>query len=216
MMIVEEIMNKEVYTLPPDASIRDALQLLKSKKIRHIPVVDEKQHLVGLVTERDLKNITSSIFQKEIREEILKKPLHSFMIKKVVTGHPLDFVEEVAYLFYDNQIGCLPIVQDGKLVGILSETEVLHTFVELTGANQPGSQIEVKVPDKTGILYEVVTVIHKQKANILSVLVYPDKKDERYKILVFRVQTMNPLELIHALKKEGHTVLWPNMPGISI
>jgi acetoin utilization protein AcuB len=214
-MIVEEIMNKEVYTLPPDATIRDALQLLKSKKIRHIPVVDDTQCLVGLVTERDVKNVTSSIFQKEIREEILKKPLHSFMKKEVVSGHPLDFVEEIAYLFYENQIGCLPIVRDGKLVGILSETDVLHTFVELTGANQPGSQIEVKVPNKSGILYEVASVIHRRKANILSALVYPDKQDERYKILVFRVQTMNPLELINALKKEGHTVLWPNMPGIS-
>jgi acetoin utilization protein AcuB len=91
---------------------------------------------------------------------------------------------------------------------------LLHTFVQLTGANQPGSQIEVKVPNVAGMLSEVSDVFRKNKVNIASVLVYPDK-DERFKVLVFRVQTMNPMALIEELDKEGYTVLWPNIPGIS-
>ena len=117
------------------------------------------------------------------------------MKKNVITGHPLDFVEEVAAVFYEHKISCLPIINDRKLVGIVTETDLLQTLVELTGANQPGSQIEVRVPNHSGKLSEITSIIKKRKANILSVLVYPDKKDEQYKILVIRVQTMNPIWL---------------------
>jgi acetoin utilization protein AcuB len=85
----------------------------------------------------------------------------------------------------------------------------------LTGAHQPGSQIEVRVPNLAGKLSDITSIIKKRKANILSVLVYPDKKDSKYKILVIRVQTMNPIFLIQDLKLAGHHVLWPNLPGVS-
>jgi acetoin utilization protein AcuB len=100
-------------------------------------------------------------------------------------------------------------------VGIITETDLLRTMVELTGAHQPGSQIEVKVPNRSGILYEIAGIIRNRKANILSVLVYPDKTDDRYKILVIRIQMMNPSGLVADIKQAGYQVLWPNLPEIS-
>ena len=138
------------------------------------------------------------------------------MKTNVITGHPLDFVEEIGAIFYEHHISCLPIVKDHKLVGIITETDLLHTLVELTGAHQPGSQIEIKAPNRAGVLNEITTVFRNQKANILSVLIYPDKKDEKFKIVVFRVQTINPTNLIEDLKHAGYQVLWPNLPGINI
>ena len=135
------------------------------------------------------------------------------MTTKIITGHPLDFVEEVAALFYHHKIGCLPIINRGKLVGIITGTDLLHTMVELTGANKPGSQIEIQVENRPGVLYEVAGVFRKNHINIHSVLVYPDPENEKYKILVFRVATINPLRVIEHLKKEGLHVLWPNMSG---
>lgn len=214
-MIVEQIMQQEVHTLSPDDKIGTALQLFRDKKIRHVPIVDEKGALVGIVTDRDVKDSTPSILQKELSEEELNKPLSLIMQRNVVTGHPLDFVEDVAAVFYEHNIGCMPIVQGGEIVGIVTETDVLHTFVELTGANQPGSRIEIKLPNKPGELFDVVGVLNKRRANIHSVLVYPDKEDENSKIVVFRVRMMNPIGVIDDLKKEGHNVLWPNMPGMS-
>jgi acetoin utilization protein AcuB len=85
----------------------------------------------------------------------------------------------------------------------------------LTGTNQPGSQIEIRVTGITEPLHEITGVIRKRNANILSVLIYPDKKDDQYKILVIRVKMLNPIGLIHDLKAAGHDVLWPNLPGIS-
>ena len=214
-MIVEEIMQTQVHTLNPDDTIAAALQLCRDQKIRHIPIVDHNQLLVGLVTDRDIKDATPSILQKGTGEEELNKPLDFIMEKNVVTGHPLDFVEDVAATFYEYDISCMPVIQNGELIGIVTETDVLHTFVELTGSHQPGSRIEVKVPNKPGMLFEVVNVLNKRRANIHSVLVYPDKNDEKFKIIVFRVRMMNPIGVIDDLKKEGHIVLWPNMPGVS-
>jgi acetoin utilization protein AcuB len=214
-MILEEIMKENVCTLFPESSIAEAIKLMADKKIRHIPIIDQNQSVIGLVSDRDIKDAAPSVFHWEEHKHELDKPVSSIMTTNVITGHPLDFVEEISAVFYEHNISCLPIIKDQKLVGIVTETDLLHTLVELTGAHQPGSQIEVKVPNKAGMLCEVASVISKRKANIQSVLVYPDKKDEHYKILVVRIQTMNPIAVIEDLKKAGHNVLWPNLPGIS-
>lgn len=214
-MIVEQIMNTEVASLLPTNTISEAILLMSSKKIRHIPIVNEDKNVVGLITDRDIKDAAPSIFRANENKEDLEKPIQTIMKQNVITGHPLDFVEEVAALFYEHHISCLPVVKDQILVGIITETDLLRTLVELTGAHQPGSQLEVKVPNKAGMLSDITTVISNHKANIQSVLVYPDKEDDKYKILVIRVQMMNPISLINDLKAAGHHVLWPNLPGIS-
>ncbi|MFJ5715909.1 acetoin utilization AcuB family protein [Neobacillus sp. NPDC093127] len=215
-MIVEEIMNTDVVTLQPTNSIADAIQAMETNNIRHIPIVNDENNLVGLVTISRLKEATPSTFRTNDNPDDLKKPLEVIMERNVITGHPLDFVEEIAAVFYEQKISAIPIIKDKKLVGIITETDLLRTMVELTGAHQPGSQIELRVPNISGVLSNIADIIRKRKANILSVLVYPDKHDEQYKILVIRVQLMNPTGLIHELKMAGHHVLWPNLPGISI
>lgn len=214
-MIVEEIMNTELSTLSKDDKIKDAMELMREKRIRHIPIIDKENHLEGIVTDRDIKEAGPSIFHSDDCNDILEQPLSSIMSTNIITGHPLDFVEDVAAIFYEQKISCMPIVvKNNQLVGIVTQTDLLHTFVELTGVHQPGSLVEVKVRNKRGMIYRVVSCAHKCKANILSVLVYPDKKDEDFKIIVLRVQTMNPLRLIDELEKEGTEVLWPNLPGM--
>ncbi|MBP2241433.1 acetoin utilization protein AcuB [Cytobacillus eiseniae] len=213
-MIVEEIMNTTITTLSENNSIAEAIQVMDEKKIRHLPIIDQNQQLIGLVTDRDIRDATPSIFETEELKQELQNPLKMIMKTDVITGHPHDFVEEISAILYEHRIGCLPIINHNRLVGIVTETDLLRTLVELTGAHQPGSQIEVRVPNRTGMLHEISTVIRNKNANIQSVLVYPDKKDEKYKIIVIRLQTMNPLALIEDLKKSGHHVLWPNHPGM--
>ncbi|KAB2338860.1 CBS domain-containing protein [Cytobacillus depressus] len=216
-MIVEEIMRIDVFALSKDDTIEKAIKLMSEKKIRHLPIIDENRYLVGLVTDRDIRDATPSIlFETEKFKEGLQNPIKKIMKTDIITGHPLDLVEEVSAIIYEHRIGCLPILKDNKLVGIVTATDLLRTLVELTGAHQPGSQIEVKVPNRSGMLSEVTKVISNRKANIQSVLVYPDKSDEKYKILVIRVQTMNPFSIIDDLKTAGHQVLWPNHPGKSL
>ncbi|OZS77195.1 acetoin utilization protein AcuB [Tetzosporium hominis] len=213
-MLIEEIMNPDVATLYPTQTLREAAATLREKKIRHIAVINEQRKVVGVITDRDIKQATPSNLLESDDYSVLDTPIERIMTKNPITGHPLDFVEETATIFYDNRIGCLPIVSKGKLVGMITESDMLYKFIELTGVTQPGSQIEIRVPNKSGVLYEVSKVFYQHKVNVLSVLVYPDKKDETYKVLVIRVKTINPLKLVSALEKEGFDVLWPSQPTL--
>lgn len=213
-MLVEEIMKTDVFTLSSDQTVQDVMDLFKEKRIRHAPIVDDGK-VVGIVTDRDLKDAVPSRFTVAPKGEPYKKKVAEIMTPNPVTTHPLDFVEEVAMIFYEQKIGCIPVVSNDELVGFLTETDLLYTFIELTGAHQPGSQIEVRVENRSGILYEVSKVFHEQNVNVLSVLVYPDRENNSNKILVFRVQTMNPLAIISDLKKEGFDVLWPSIPQVN-
>ncbi|MGO4888738.1 acetoin utilization AcuB family protein [Anaerobacillus sp. MEB173] len=213
-MIIEEIMNCNTVTISKDDTIETAINLLNQYRIRHLPIVDSENHVIGIISDRDIRDASPSIFHKEDHKEDLKKPVSTIMITDVITAHPLDFVEEVASMFYEHQIGCMPVTEENKLVGVVTETDILHTLVQLMGAHQPSSQIEVRVENITGKLAEIANIFKEKKINITSVLVYPSK-DLNYKILVFRVQTMDPRGIIAEIEKEGYKVLWPNMPGVS-
>jgi acetoin utilization protein AcuB len=205
-MIIEEIMKTNVITLSPIDTLGRAKLLMFENGIRHLPVVDEHSNVIGLVTRSD-------IYQNSLANgDNNRKVIQDIMNKNVITGHPSDFVEEVSAIFYENRIGCLPIIKGEKLVGIITETDMLHTFVQLTGAHQPGSQIDIRVPNKTGMLSDVASIMKEHNVNILSVLVYP-WTDDSHKILVFRIQTMNPLSIIQNLKAQNYDVLWPRVIG---
>lgn len=209
-MLVEEIMKTEVVTLPPTAKIAEALELLEEHRIRHIPIVNEANEVIGIVSDRDLKEASPSIFNNRADKPELENELQSIMSYPVETVHPMDFAEETAKIFYDKEFACVPVVSNNKLVGIVTEKDMLYTLIQLTGTHVQSSRIAVKVPHRPGILPEVTQVLGKRKVNIVSVLIYPYEADPAYKILVFRLQTMNPLPNIQDLRKAGYDLLWPN------
>ena len=132
-------------------------------KIRHLPIITDDRSVVGIITDRDLKEIVPSTMSDTIDKNVYEIKISEVMTKNPIIGHPMDFVEESAVIFYSNQIGSLPIVSNNKLVGIITETDLLYKYIELTGAHQPGSQIEVRVPNIPGILFEVSKVFYEQK-----------------------------------------------------
>jgi acetoin utilization protein AcuB len=210
-------MKTNVITLTQNHSINDAYKLMLHYKIRHLPIVDENKHLLGIVSDRDIRDALPSILiDSNKQRNVLVKPIKTIMKTNIITGHPLDFVEEIGTVFYEHPISCLPIVKEHTLVGIITKTDLLHTLVELTGAHQPSSQIEIKAPNRAGVLSEMTSVFLKRKTNILSILVYPYKHDEKYKMIVIRVQTINPTSLIEDLTHAGYQVLWPHLPGIPL
>ncbi|MFG6121320.1 acetoin utilization AcuB family protein [Thalassobacillus sp. B23F22_16] len=214
-MLVEEIMKTDVITMKPTETIGKALQLLNEHHIRHLPIVDENNYVIGIVSDRDVRDASPSIFDESESEEF-ENEIQTIMSHPVITVHPLDFVEEVASIFYEHEIACVPVTKEERLIGIITEKDMLYTLIQLTGTNVQSSQIEIKVKNIPGILPKVTQVFGKRKVNISSVLIYPYKPDSRYKILVFRIQTMNPMPTIEDLKEAGYEVLWPNMPGMSL
>lgn len=214
-MLVEDIMRRNVVTVEPNDTIRLALLKIQQFRIRHIPVIDEGI-LVGILSDRDIRDACPSILgtPHEEDENILCTPVVDIMRKDVITADPLDFVEEAAYVLYENAIGCLPVVSGEKnqLVGIITETDILHTLVELMGVNFPSSHIEVEVDDRIGLLSEVTQIFKESKCNVSSVLVFPGRKPTK-KNLVFRVQTIDPRRVVEKINAAGFKVIWPKDPG---
>lgn len=215
-MIVEEIMQTNVFSLKPTDTVGDAVRLMRKNKIRHLPIVDDEKKVVGIVTGHDIKNVLPYTLEEEQNSEMYHATLEKIMVKNPIIGHPLDFVEEVAVTFYEHKISCLPIISGGQLVGIITATDVLYRYIELTGANQPGSKLDIRVTNKPGTLHEILGVISAHHANVLSVLIYPDSKFTDSRILSIRIQIINPLGIIEDLRKQGFDVLWPNLPGVTI
>ena len=206
-MIVEEIMKRKVITLKPTNTIFEAMEIMSQKRIRHLPVVDENNSLIGLISDRDIRDASPSIFRKEDESEY-QKTIDTIMITNLITGSPLDFIEEVAAIFYDYRIGCLPILSGDELVGIVTETDLLYTFVQLSGAGEPGSHIEICLKDQPGVLSEIASIFRDLRINIISILLYPTS-DEEYKKLIVRARVMNTDVLVKKLNEKGYEVLWP-------
>lgn len=209
-MLVEEIMQKDVVTLLPESTIRTAFQYVQDGKIHHIPILNDDHEVVGIISDRDVREASPSIFDRFASEENLDKSVSTIMTSSVITVHPLDFVEEIARIFYEQNFSSLPVVENNKVVGLITAKDMLSTLIQLTGTHVQSSHIEVKVPHKPGILPEVANVFGKRKVNIASLLVYPYNDDPNYKILVFRVQTMNTKPIINDLREAGYELMWPN------
>ena len=210
-MLVRSRMTPDVFTVSPDTTIADALNITRSHRIRHLPVVRDGR-LVGLVTDRDLRLAMPPIWAEQ-RDE-LKRALHTrtvgeVMVMSIITASPVTPVEEAAKLLYENRIGCLPIMDGEELVGILTETDLLRALVELFGTHQPSSRVEVKMPNKPGELARVVRLVGiEHKINITG-LVLPPTESELESVAIMHLQTLNPRPVIDALRKLGYQVGWP-------
>jgi len=135
-MQVEQWMNRDVVSVTPDESFHTAMHLIRQKGIRHLPVVDGRR-LVGIVTDRDLRQAApsgaTSLSIHELHYLLEKLTVREVMTKQVVTIGPEQTVEEAAMLLLGHRIGGLPVVRDGELIGIITETDILQAFLQLRG-----------------------------------------------------------------------------------
>lgn len=132
-MRVADWMNKELVVVTPDVPVKEAMRILQEKRIRHLPVVEEGR-LVGIITDRDLRSVApspaTSLSIYEINYLLDKLTVKEVMTKKVFTVSPETELEEAARLILGRRIGALPVVKDGTLVGIITETDLLRAFLE--------------------------------------------------------------------------------------
>ncbi|ASS74868.1 acetoin utilization protein AcuB [Tumebacillus algifaecis] len=205
-MLVEQIMTREVVTLSPDNTLQEALDLSHHHRLRHLPVVQDGL-LVGLISDRDLRAAAPSTLEQAESDQILHDiRVEQLMIKDVITAHPLDFVEDAAAQIYKHSVGCLPVVSQGKLTGIVTERDILRNLVEMMGVNAPTSRIEVEVPDKTGMLANISDLLRARRINTSAVMVFPSAK-EGYRTIVFRIRTMDPRRFIQDIEAAGYRVV---------
>ena len=135
-MQVEQWMNREVVTIAPGDSFRAAMRLIRQQGIRHLPVVEGKR-VVGILTDRDIRQVApseaASLSIHEVHYLLEKLTVRDIMTTPVVTVRPQQTVEEATLLLLGHRIGGLPVVRDGELCGIITETDILQAFLQLRG-----------------------------------------------------------------------------------
>lgn len=201
-MLIHELMSRPVLTSPSRRSISDVYGLMTERGIRHIPIVDDA--LVGIVTDRDLRRATSSLHESSIDPG---SAVSEVMIRTVVTASPLDPIEEAARLMRQEKIGCLPVLADDDLVGIVTGMDLLDALIRLTGLEKPSARLEIRLKDEPGRLADLTSIVSEMGVNIHSLLTYPH--DARFVNVILRLNTIQPHPVADRLRQAGYEVVWP-------
>ncbi len=218
MLLVRDWMTRKLVTLSPEASVAEALTLCRERRIRHIPILEEGR-LVGIVSDRDLRDASPALGDAERASALQEIRVGDVMTREVSTADPQDSIENVAQEMYELKIGSLPVVAEGpvvdegsavaeeELLGIVTSSDVMRALVTLAGLPEPGCRIEVRAPNRAGILAEVAGKIQDLGVDIFSVLSDPDRRSGN-RTMVFQLVTADPSSVMQGLKMAGYEVSW--------
>ena len=171
-MLVRKRMTSNPITATPETSVSDALRVMREKKVRRLPVLDSHGNLVGIVSDNDLlyasPSPATSLSVWEIHELLYKLTLDKVMTREVVTVTEDTPLEEAARIMADRRIGGLPVMQDKKLVGIITETDVFKAFLAQLGARRAGVRVSVSISDAKGTLAKITSAIFSAGGSIVG------------------------------------------------
>jgi acetoin utilization protein AcuB len=155
-MLVIERMTDQPVIVTGDMTVKDALDTIQERHVHHLPVVDSEENLVGIVAEKDLLRARNDDLLRDI------------MTRDVVTVTEYTALEEAARIMADHKISSLPVMRNGKLVGIVTETDLFRVFLELLGAREPGVRLTMLIPEEKGMLASLTAEIAHMGGNILA------------------------------------------------
>jgi acetoin utilization protein AcuB len=217
---MREMIQRNPITISPDASFFEARNLIHEKGVRHLPVVDKNNRLVGIVTDRDIQKAAPSdattLSPKELNYLLARLKVSEFMTpkEKLITITPDTLVEEAVRLMHDHKIGCLPVVEGKKLYGIFTETDALDLLVDLFGLKQKGTRLTIALEDKPGTMLTILEVFKKHNINVISIA-SPTFIVEGKRVAAIRIGTEGYEPVVKELEKAGYTVLsigkWPSV-----
>ena len=224
-MYIGSIMRTDLITVSPKTSLVEAKELLDQNHINHLLVV-KNEKLVGVVSDRDLKQNWASpattLSAHELAYLLQKLTVGMIMVKTVVTATPDITIERAAYIMQVNDISSLPITTNGKLVGIVTSTDVMGVLLDAIGMSDQSSRLSVFVDDQVGRLAQVTAALSELKINIQSFFCYPVPGYTGIVQVVIRVDKNNGEDAKKALEGKGfkvmakyHQDLGPFLPVIS-
>lgn len=197
-MKIEALMIQDPITVGSQASIQEAIELMKVNSIRHLPVVGDERKLLGFVTLADLK-------QGLIPSMVSGLSLTDLMIKNPITVRPEDDIEIGAQLIFKHKIGGLPVVKGKRLVGIITVTDLLGAFINMMGLLSASSRIDVVIADRPGSLKKAIQIINDHGGDIINIAMTAQRKGKRD--YYFRLTQCETDGIRAALEEEGFEVL---------
>lgn len=202
-MLVRDIMKRAVIFIAPDTTLEEAYRTMQEKAIRHLPVL-EGGRLVGVITDRDLRLATSALLPKPFPRG---GKVAEVMSDAPKTTTALDSVEDAARIMRQEKIGCLPVLDDGQLVGIITGIDLLDALLRMTGVDKPSGRLEIRLADRPGELARLTSFMSHRDLNIHSILTYPEGPNAVRTVL--RVGSIEIRSLAQALRRDEFEVIWP-------
>jgi acetoin utilization protein AcuB len=211
-MFVKDIMTMNVVTIPSNTSISDAKRIMEAHRIRRLPIVDRGK-LVGMVTEHRLEAYTPSkattLSVWEIGYLLGNTPVKDIMEKNVVTVTPDMTVEEVLALAQEKAVGALPVLEDGRVVGIVTTNDFFYKIANpVLGIGMPGTRVEVIGRGDDKVIENVVSLANGQGMRIITIHVVniPESPEEK-KDIVIHLDTEETGKFVEELKNKGYEVI---------
>jgi acetoin utilization protein AcuB len=196
-LTVRDVMVTNPVTVRPHETARHAYQLMRDHRFRHLPVVEDG-HLVGILSDRDLRPVLLS-------PTLARARVGELMSENLTTVGPEALVEEAASLLVVKKIGCLPVVADGRLVGIVTETDLLGVLVELLGLLTQSTRLDVAVAGGPDAYERIVEIIRAHDGRIISVGAVPGSEGKT--VFSVRLEPCDPRPIVDALRAAGFEVL---------
>ena len=219
-MLVKEWMTKEVLTITPETSMMKASRLMKDKHIRRLPVVDENMRVIGIVSDRDVKDASPSkattLDMHELYYLLSELKIKDIMTKSPVCAEPDDSVESVALVMLERKIGGMPVVdKDRKVVGIITESDIFRVLVSITGVSSGGMQLAFELPSRAGTLRPVLDALRERGGSVISVLSSQESAEAPTRRVYIRLRPMPEEQgeaLAKAIQNEFPTFLYWEKP----
>jgi acetoin utilization protein AcuB len=208
-MRIEEFMTRKVITVSPETKLVDAQSIMEEKHIRRLPVVDDGK-LVGIITRSDLTE-SMACRANPLGAHELQYVLSSILVKDVMKKDPVTVTpdtkfEEALQIGQEKKIGSFPVVKNGELVGITTESDIVRFLINALGVGREGSRITVYgIEKRLGQIEKMVEIIAGYKIAILSMIVAPRRTGSEW-VAALRLNTNNPDPVIQALKQEGFSI----------
>jgi len=208
-MRIRDVMTKNPITVDSESLVLDAQRIMKENNIRRLPVVD-KGDLVGIVTQHDLLQASpspaTSLSIHELNYLLAKMKVKEVMKKNPITLSPDTPFEEALRIGQDKKIGSFPVMDKGKLVGIITESDTVRFLTRALGLREEGSRVTIEgLGGKFGDLEKIIAIANQHQTIILSMisLPRPEKKDW---MIVLRLKTTDPDPIVRDFKKAGFNV----------
>ncbi len=190
-MLIKDWMAKDVLTVDENTSLMRATRIMKENNIRKLPVVSHGK-LLGILSDRDVKEASpsknTSLDIHELYYLLSEMKVNDVMTKEPITMRGTDSLEKAALIMLENKISGIPVLDESeRLIGLLSETDVMLGFIHATGIKDGAVQYVFNLPDAPGAVTELVQVLRDNESRIISMLTSYDDVDEGMKQVAIRV-----------------------------
>jgi acetoin utilization protein AcuB len=210
-MKVGEIMSTNVVTVTEDTLVDDAKKIMDAHRIRRLPVM-KKDKLVGLVTKHMLLEAApspaTSLNIWELHYLLSKMTVNKIMVKNPFTIFSDMPVEEALQLGQEKGYGGFPVVEDGRLVGVVTESDIVRMMTRVLGVKEKGKRIDIRASNKFGNMKKIMDVLDKSKSVLLSMMTLPPEEWEKEWLVVLRVQSDDVKPIAEDLKSAGFKVTY--------